>query len=623
MGSWRALTFGLLAGLSLAARTAVAAGPIPECDRHSADHCGFDRAEDLAAFSTPAGAQWVLVAQADPIAPLVFLEPSTKRRIVAAGGDASRCEGDSRTIEAGGIAIDSSGRRAAVINKHPPQRIELFDIAFKSSTPSLVWRACVAVPSEYSLNDVALADDGTLYATHMFTRATTPLQAEELRQKFQSRQATGYAVRWRRGKAWQKVSDSEVSFANGIALSGDGRWLAVAGTFDQALRLLDLKGEIAARRIELPLQPDNLTPDGKDHFLVAGHTGVPVTGVDPCRAATAKPCGFPFAVAEIASPDGVVEVVNEDDGARTPGASVAVRDGEKLLLGSAFGDRVSVRTPTLAFRHRTVEGAGGVPIETIETGNPRGPAIVFIHGMSQSYLAWLPQLKSSLARDHRLIAFDLRGHGASGKPWRSEDYADSKIWADDIDAVLRALKVDRAVFVAWSYGGHALMSYVRHHGTGKIAAIDFTGTLAGLRTVTRRPGADTDRLLAGSRLRASPDLEDNIAGYRAMASGLASKALPTELDEVAFLTGLMQPGYVRRAMRNLPVHNEDLLSTLTMPVWLAMGDRDREWPVEECRALVNALPSATLSVYEGDGHFPSAENPQRFNAELAALAGVK
>jgi pimeloyl-ACP methyl ester carboxylesterase len=69
----------------------------------------------------------------------------------------------------------------------------------------------------------------------------------------------------------------------------------------------------------------------------------------------------------------------------------------------------------------------------------------------------------------------------------------------------------------------------------------------------------------------------------------------------------------------LPVHNEDLLPTLTMPVWLAMGDRDREWPIEECRALVTALPAAQLSVYDGDGHFPSAENPQRFNAELAAL----
>lgn len=619
MGSWRALTFGLLAGLTFTARTAVAAGPIPECDRHSADHCRFDRAEDLAMLDTPSGTHWVLVAQADPQAPLVFLDADSKRRSVAVGADGSRCQGRNAPIEAGGIAIDSQGRHAAVINKHPPQRIELFDIKFDSSTPRLVWRACVDVPHEYSLNDVALSDDGTLYATHMFTRATTPLQAEELRKKFQTRQATGYAIRWRRGSAWQKVVDSDVSFANGISLSGDGRWLAVAGTFDQALRLIDLQGGSPTRRIELPLQPDNVTPDGRDHFLVAGHTGVPVTGVDPCRPASAKPCGFPFAVVEIAAPEGVVELVHEDDGARSPGASVAVRDRDKLLLGSAFGDRVSVRTPTLAFRHRTVEGAGGVPIETIETGNPKGPAIVFIHGMSQSHLAWLPQLRSSLARDHRLIAFDLRGHGASGKPWRSEDYADAKIWADDIDAVLRALQVDRAVFVAWSYGGHALMSYVRHHGTRRIAAIDFTGTLAGLRTVARPPGSETDRLLAGSRLRASADLEDNIAGYRAMASGLAAKDLPPELDEIAFLTGLMQPGYVRRAMRTLPVHNEDLLSTLTMPIWLSMGDRDREWPVEECRALTAALPSATLSIYAGDGHFPSAENPQRFNAELAAL----
>ena len=619
MGFRRALIFGLLAGLSFVAHTAVAAGPIPECDRHSADHCGFDRAEDLATLTTPAGARWVLVAQADPGAPLVFLENETKRRVVAVAADASHCKGEHGTIDAGGLAIDSRGRHVAIINKHPPQRIELLDVKFERDTPRLSWRACVDVPAEYSLNDVALADDGTLYATHMFTRATTPAEAEELRRKFQARLPTGYAIRWHRVAPWQKVPNTDVSFANGIALSDDGRWLAVAGTFDQALKLIDLSGQSAARRIDLPLQPDNVTPDGNDHFLVTGHTGIPVTGVDPCRPSAAKPCGFPFAVAAITAPEGLVEVIHEDDGARTPGASVAIRDGEKLLLGSAFGDRVSVRTPTLAFRHRTVLGAGGVPIETIETGNPRGPPIVFIHGMSQSHLAWLPQLRSTLARDHRLIAFDLRGHGASGKPWRSEDYAESKIWADDIDAVLRALQVERAVFVAWSYGGHALMSYVRHHGIGKIAAIDFTGTLAGLRTVTRPPGADTDRLLAGSRLRASADLEDNIAGYRAMASGLAAKELPAELDEVAFLTGLMQPGYVRRAMKTLPVHNEDLLTTLTMPVWLAMGNRDREWPIEECRALVTALPAARLSVYDGDGHFPSAENPQRFNAELAAL----
>ena len=102
MGFRRALIFGLLAGLSFVAHTAVAAGPIPECDRHSADHCGFDRAEDLATLTTPAGARWVLVAQADPGAPLVFLENETKRRVVAVAADASHCKGEHGTIDAGG-----------------------------------------------------------------------------------------------------------------------------------------------------------------------------------------------------------------------------------------------------------------------------------------------------------------------------------------------------------------------------------------------------------------------------------------------------------------------------------------------------------------------------------------
>ena len=56
-----------------------------------------------------------------------------------------------------------------------------------------------------------------------------------------------------------------------------------------------------------------------------------------------------------------------------------------------------------------------------------------------------------------------------------------------------------------------------------------------------------------------------------------------------------------------------------MPVLLSMGELDREWPIAECRALREALPAATLTVYLGRGHFPSAEEPARFNTELAAL----
>ncbi len=271
------------------------------------------------------------------------------------------------------------------------------------------------------------------------------------------------------------------------------------------------------------------------------------------------------------------------------------------------------------FRFTTVAGGGGLPLNVVETGNPDGPAILFVHGMSQSYLAWLPQLRSSLATTHRLIAFDLRGHGGSAKPWRPEDYADSKLWADDIAAVITATRLRHPVVVAWSYGGHAVMSYVRHYGTGNLGAIDLTGTLAGLRQVERQPGPETDHLLAGSRLRGSRDLEQNIEGYRQMADGLTARPLPADLDRIAFLTGLMHPGYVRRAMLTLPVQNADLVPRVDVPILLTMGRHDREWPIPVCEQLAALLSDAKLSIYEDSGHFPSAEASTRFNAELAAL----
>jgi non-heme chloroperoxidase len=279
----------------------------------------------------------------------------------------------------------------------------------------------------------------------------------------------------------------------------------------------------------------------------------------------------------------------------------------------------SLRGAAQPLRFSTVEGGGGVPLNVVETGNPDGPAILFVHGMSQSYLAWLPQLRSPLAKTHRLVAFDLRGHGGSAKPWRPEDYADSKLWADDIAAVIAATGLERPVIVAWSYGGHAVLSYVRHYGTARVGALDFTGTLAGLKQVERQPGPDTEHLMAGSRLRASRDLEENIDGYRQMADGPTAKPLPPDLDRIAFLTGLLHPGYVRRAMRSLPTQNADLAPRLDVPVLLSMGRQDREWPIAACEQVAAMLPDARLSVYEDSGHFPSAEASERFNAELAAL----
>src|SRR5215207_944789 len=101
-------------------------------------------------------------------------------------------------------------------------------------------------------------------------------------------------------------------------------------------------------------------------------------------------------------------------------------------------------------KHHTIAGGGGIRLHVVEAGDPRGQAILFIHGFSQCSLAWSRQLGSDLGRQYRLVAMDMRGHGASDKP--RDAYGDSKLWADDVYAVIRELGLDQVILCGWSYG---------------------------------------------------------------------------------------------------------------------------------------------------------------------------
>ena len=103
-------------------------------------------------------------------------------------------------------------------------------------------------------------------------------------------------------------------------------------------------------------------------------------------------------------------------------------------------------------RYSTVSGAGGLPLQIVEAGPQDATGILFIHGWSLSSSSWQQQLESTLADEFHLVAIDLRGHGNSAKPWDAASYADSKIWADDIAAVIEATGLERPVVVAWSMG---------------------------------------------------------------------------------------------------------------------------------------------------------------------------
>jgi pimeloyl-ACP methyl ester carboxylesterase len=94
--------------------------------------------------------------------------------------------------------------------------------------------------------------------------------------------------------------------------------------------------------------------------------------------------------------------------------------------------------------------SNGVRIRYVEQGS--GPAIVLLHGytgtLDRHFLG--NGVFANLARDHRAIALDLRGHGRSGKPHDPSAYGE--VMAGDVVRLLDHLKIQRAHVIGYSLG---------------------------------------------------------------------------------------------------------------------------------------------------------------------------
>ncbi len=270
------------------------------------------------------------------------------------------------------------------------------------------------------------------------------------------------------------------------------------------------------------------------------------------------------------------------------------------------------------WNYRIVEGAGGVPLNVVTAGDPASPAILFIHGIGQSHVSFARQLDSDLAKDFFLVSFDLRGHGASGKPWLAEDYGESQVWAQDVAAVIEATEIDRPVMVGWSYGTLVVMDYLREFGIASVAGINLTGALGALQPF-RMPAGDDPNVAEFARIRKlqlSPDLVDNIRASEPMVRWLTAEPLPEPERQLFQAVTMMLPVYARRAMTQRRLDNRDLLERLTLPVLLSLGEKDNPGQLDDGAEMAATHANMRLSVYEGAGHSVFFERPERFNAEL-------
>jgi pimeloyl-ACP methyl ester carboxylesterase len=291
------------------------------------------------------------------------------------------------------------------------------------------------------------------------------------------------------------------------------------------------------------------------------------------------------------------------------------------LIGTAAETEAQAFTagkrPLPAVTATTVAGGGGLPLTVYEGGEPSGPPIVFIHGFTGSYLSWERQLVGPLAAEFRLVAYDLRGHGASDKPLDPSKYTDGTQWADDLDAVIRAKALDRPVLVGWSYGAYVISDYLRKHTDNAIGGVVFVG--ANTKNGTAEAASHlTDEVLALFGDVFSTDLLKSIDGTRALVRLFGNRVRDTSLER-AYGTAMMVPPAVRAAMFNRLIDNDDVLGRIVVPTLVIHGDADRIVRVSGAIHTASTVPGAGLLVYGGAGHAVQFDAPQRFARDLSEL----
>ena len=88
-----------------------------------------------------------------------------------------------------------------------------------------------------------------------------------------------------------------------------------------------------------------------------------------------------------------------------------------------------------------------------------GETIVLVHGLSDSLKYW-HILTNELKRNYKVLSFDLRGHGKSGDDGRETTI---DLYQEDLYCLLKALKIENAVFVGLSLGGNIILDLAINH----------------------------------------------------------------------------------------------------------------------------------------------------------------
>ena len=251
-------------------------------------------------------------------------------------------------------------------------------------------------------------------------------------------------------------------------------------------------------------------------------------------------------------------------------------------------------------------------------GREDAPTVVLVHGLGDKGARDWSTLMPLLARDYRVVAFDLPGFGRSSKS--NESYSPDR-YADFIRYLMAEHFGTRTFFlVGHSMGGAIALRYAARFPQDVMALVlaDVPGILhpmayskflshIGIDYLPNLYPAQNDHLqnLVNSVLKLTNKVEP-LPGMIVGSPSLRQSFLKADPTKIAGLSLALED-----FSADLP--------RVEVPVLVLWGGRDNIAPLRNGQVLAAALPQAQLEVFEGSGHTPMDDVPAKFNARVAAF----
>jgi pimeloyl-ACP methyl ester carboxylesterase len=318
-------------------------------------------------------------------------------------------------------------------------------------------------------------------------------------------------------------------------------------------------------------------------------------------------------------------------------AAAELREDDPLGAASRTADRTAL-----------VQADDGVLLAVEEIGPRDAPlTVVFVHGYTLSMASWTFQRRSLAAElatanghrpDARLVFYDQRGHGASGRG-KAERSTIQQLARDLATVLERRVPDGPVVLVGHSMGGMTIMGLAALRpelfgskisavallatSSGQLADLNFglpellTRVRAAVFPVaawtmrhrpafaerTRRLAADVVSAVTRSLSFASADVDPALVHY--VDSMIAGTPVDVIAEFYPTLAGLDETGSLEPLRR--------------VPTLVLTGDKDKMIPMEHSELLLERLPDAAYVVVPDAGHLVMLEKPDEVTEALTAL----